>query len=88
MLLGAAGASAAQDFTAEMSKMQHEFKTYMAQVGAEYQTEITRLKSENIEAEERASAAEEYMSQSTVAYQKEIMRLRALLTEHAPNVEL
>ena len=88
MRAAAAGASAAQDFTAEMSKMQHEFKTYMAQVGAEYQTEITRLKSENIEAEERASAAEEYMSQSTVAYQKEIMRLRALLTEHAPNVEL
>ena len=56
----------------------------MAQVGAEYEAEITRLKSESIEQEERANAAEEYMSQSTVAYQKEIMRLRSLLMEHAP----
>ena len=68
----------------EMAKIEKEFKAYMAQVGAEYEAEITRLKSESIEQEERANAAEEYMSQSTVAYQKEIMRLRSLLMEHAP----
>ena len=56
----------------------------MSSMGAEYQTEITTLKAEKIELEERASASEEYMSSSTVAYQKEIMRLRALLAEHAP----
>ena len=68
----------------EIARMEAEFKEYMSSMGAEYQTEITTLKAEKIELEERAAASEEYMASSTVAYQKEIMRLRALLAEHAP----
>ena len=78
---GGGGAGVSEE---EIARMEAEFKEYMSSMGAEYQTEITTLKAEKIELEERAAASEEYMSSSTVAYQKEIMRLRALLAEHAP----